>query len=99
MTQLDITFRCGESVQPSMSIFTLSSTERRIIGVPNQKSMDKLLLDSFADLVGIIFNDAFSYKLKFVQGYNIPFLKEDLFTGDFPYKISLWYFSCFQPKE
>uniref|UniRef100_A0A667HW26 ATP binding cassette subfamily A member 6 n=1 Tax=Lynx canadensis TaxID=61383 RepID=A0A667HW26_LYNCA len=73
--------------------------ERRLIGVPNQKSMDKLLLDSFADLVGIIFNDAFSYKLKFVQGYNIPFLKEDLFTGDFPYKISLWYFPCFQPKE
>ncbi|GAB5581248.1 ATP-binding cassette sub-family A member 6 isoform X1 [Prionailurus iriomotensis] len=55
--------------------------ERRLIGVPNQKSMDKLLLDSFADLVGIIFNDAFSYKLKFVQGYNIPFLKEDLFTA------------------
>ncbi|XP_042822594.1 ATP-binding cassette sub-family A member 6 [Panthera tigris] len=55
--------------------------ERRIIGVPNRKSMDKLLLDSFADLVGIIFNDAFSYKLKFVQGYNIPFLKEDLFTA------------------
>ncbi|XP_039085717.1 ATP-binding cassette sub-family A member 6 [Hyaena hyaena] len=53
----------------------------RIIGVPNQKSMDKILLDSFSDLVGIIFNDAFSYKLKFIQGYHIPFLKEDLFTA------------------
>uniref|UniRef100_A0A673V7P4 ATP binding cassette subfamily A member 6 n=1 Tax=Suricata suricatta TaxID=37032 RepID=A0A673V7P4_SURSU len=55
--------------------------ERRIIGVPNQKSMDKILLESFTDLVGIIFNDAFSYKLKFAQGYHIPLLREDLFTA------------------
>lgn len=77
-----------------MSIFTLSFTERRIIGVPNQKSMDKILLDDITGIVGIVFNDTFSYKLKFFQGYHIPFLKEDLFAGDFAYKIS-WHFLCF----
>jgi len=55
--------------------------ERRIIGVPNQKSMDKILLDDITGIVGIVFNDTFSYKLKFFQGYHIPFLKEDLFAA------------------
>nr|XP_045746142.1 ATP-binding cassette sub-family A member 6 [Mirounga angustirostris] len=55
--------------------------ERRIIGVPNQKSMDKILLDNITGIVGIVFNDTFSYKLKFFQGYHIPFLKEDLFAA------------------
>ncbi|XP_073739302.1 ATP-binding cassette sub-family A member 6 isoform X2 [Callorhinus ursinus] len=55
--------------------------ERRIIGVPNQKSMDKILLDNITGIAGIVFNDTFSYKLKFFQGYYIPFLKEDLFAA------------------
>lgn len=75
-----------------MSIFTLSFTERRIIGVPNQKSMDKILLDNITGIVGIVFNDTFSYKLKFFPGYYIPFLKEDLFAGDFPCKNIVAFF-------
>ncbi|XP_068386838.1 ATP-binding cassette sub-family A member 6 isoform X2 [Eschrichtius robustus] len=54
---------------------------RRVIGAPDQKYMDKILLDNFPYTVGVIFNDTFSYKLKFYQGYYIPILKEDLFTA------------------
>ncbi|KAK2507815.1 hypothetical protein MC885_014420 [Smutsia gigantea] len=54
---------------------------RRVIAAPNQKYMDKILLDNFLQVVGVIFNDTFSYKLKFFQGYEIPYLNEDLFTA------------------
>uniref|UniRef100_A0A452TPH1 ATP binding cassette subfamily A member 6 n=1 Tax=Ursus maritimus TaxID=29073 RepID=A0A452TPH1_URSMA len=64
----------------------------RIIGVPNQKSMDKILLDNITGIAGIVFNDTFSYKLKFFPGYYIPFLKEDLFAGDFPCKNIVAFF-------
>uniref|UniRef100_A0A2K6F5D0 Uncharacterized protein n=1 Tax=Propithecus coquereli TaxID=379532 RepID=A0A2K6F5D0_PROCO len=70
----------------------------RVIGVPNEKHMDKILAENAPHAVGIIFNDAFSYKLKFVQGYDIPVLSDEDLSGDF-YKISLWHFSCFQHKE
>lgn len=58
--------------------------------------MDELLENHFPNAVGIIFSDTFSYKLKFFHRYGIPFLKEEHFSGDFPYKISL---SCFSHKE
>ncbi|XP_023585202.1 ATP-binding cassette sub-family A member 6 [Trichechus manatus latirostris] len=51
--------------------------ERRVIGVPDKKSMDAIILENFPNTVGIIFNDTFSYKLMFLQGYNIPYVKED----------------------
>uniref|UniRef100_A0A8D1GTD9 ATP binding cassette subfamily A member 9 n=1 Tax=Sus scrofa TaxID=9823 RepID=A0A8D1GTD9_PIG len=54
---------------------------RKIIAVPDQKHMDKVLLDNFPFTVGVIFSDTFSYKLKFFQGYDIPISKEDLFTA------------------
>lgn len=54
--------------------------------------MDKILLDNITGIAGIIFNDTFSYKLKFFQGYYIPFLKEDLFSGDLLYKMALFMF-------
>uniref|UniRef100_A0A8B9YHH5 ATP binding cassette subfamily A member 6 n=1 Tax=Bos mutus grunniens TaxID=30521 RepID=A0A8B9YHH5_BOSMU len=37
--------------------------------------------DTFSYSVGVIFNDPFSYKLKFYQRYYIPILKEDFFTA------------------
>uniref|UniRef100_A0A2K6F5C9 Uncharacterized protein n=1 Tax=Propithecus coquereli TaxID=379532 RepID=A0A2K6F5C9_PROCO len=49
----------------------------RVIGVPNEKHMDKILAENAPHAVGIIFNDAFSYKLKFVQGYDIPVLSDE----------------------
>uniref|UniRef100_A0A8B9YN74 ATP binding cassette subfamily A member 6 n=1 Tax=Bos mutus grunniens TaxID=30521 RepID=A0A8B9YN74_BOSMU len=54
---------------------------RRIIGAPDEKSMDEIMLDTFSYSVGVIFNDPFSYKLKFYQRYYIPILKEDFFTA------------------
>ncbi|XP_058140613.1 ATP-binding cassette sub-family A member 6 isoform X2 [Dasypus novemcinctus] len=54
---------------------------REVTGVPDQKSMDKIILDNFPDSVGIIFNDTFSYKLKFAQGYAIPFMLEEDFLA------------------
>ncbi|XP_047612602.1 ATP-binding cassette sub-family A member 9-like isoform X2 [Phacochoerus africanus] len=54
---------------------------RKIIAVPDQKHMDKVLLDNFPFTVGVIFSDTFSYKLKFFQGYDIPISKEDLFAA------------------
>uniref|UniRef100_A0A8C3WMI6 ATP binding cassette subfamily A member 6 n=1 Tax=Catagonus wagneri TaxID=51154 RepID=A0A8C3WMI6_9CETA len=54
---------------------------RNIIAAPDQKYMDKVLLDNFPFAVGVVFNDTFSYKLKFFQGYDIPIWKEDLFTA------------------
>uniref|UniRef100_A0A8C4MKG9 ABC transporter domain-containing protein n=1 Tax=Equus asinus asinus TaxID=83772 RepID=A0A8C4MKG9_EQUAS len=53
----------------------------RVIGAPNPKHIDELLLDNFPYVVGVIFNDTFSYKLKFIQGYAIPFLKEEVFSA------------------
>lgn len=54
---------------------------RRIIGVPDEKSMDEIMLDTFSYSVGVIFNDSFSYKLKFYRRYYVPILKEDFFTA------------------
>ncbi|XP_015999137.2 ATP-binding cassette sub-family A member 6 isoform X2 [Rousettus aegyptiacus] len=54
---------------------------KEVIGAPNQQSMDEIILDHVLTAVGIIFNDAFSYKLKFFQGHIIPFLKEEHFSA------------------
>ncbi|XP_037665334.1 ATP-binding cassette sub-family A member 6 isoform X2 [Choloepus didactylus] len=54
---------------------------KEVIGVPDQKSMDKIILENFPDIVGIIFNDTFSYKLKCFQGYDIPFMVEEDFLA------------------
>ncbi|XP_077019795.1 ATP-binding cassette sub-family A member 6 isoform X2 [Tamandua tetradactyla] len=54
---------------------------REVIGVPNQKLMDEIILENFPNIVGIIFNDTFSYKMKFFQGYDIPFMVEEDFLA------------------
>ncbi|XP_005861878.1 PREDICTED: ATP-binding cassette sub-family A member 6 isoform X2 [Myotis brandtii] len=51
--------------------------ETTVIGAPNQKSMDELLENHFPRAVGVIFSDTFSYELKFLHSYGIPFLKGD----------------------
>uniref|UniRef100_A0A8D2B9F3 ATP binding cassette subfamily A member 6 n=1 Tax=Sciurus vulgaris TaxID=55149 RepID=A0A8D2B9F3_SCIVU len=58
--------------------FALLMKGTEIIGVPDRKDMDEILLQNLPDVVGIIFSDTFSYKLKFFQGYTVPFLREDL---------------------
>lgn len=54
--------------------------EERIIGVPNKEYMDKMLSQNLPHAMGIIFTDTFSYKLKVFRGFEVPFLKEDLFS-------------------
>ncbi|XP_062936396.1 ATP-binding cassette sub-family A member 6 [Cynocephalus volans] len=61
--------------------FALFLKGKNVIGVPNEKHMDKILEDNLLFAVGIVFNDTFSYKLKFLQGYNIPLLNEESFTA------------------
>ncbi|XP_054565317.1 ATP-binding cassette sub-family A member 6-like isoform X2 [Eptesicus fuscus] len=55
--------------------------ETKVIGAPNQKSMDELLVNHFPSAVGIIFSDTFSYKLKFFHTFGIPVLKEEYFSA------------------
>ncbi|XP_070250791.1 ATP-binding cassette sub-family A member 6 isoform X2 [Myotis yumanensis] len=55
--------------------------ETTVIGAPNQKSMDELLENHFPRAVGVIFSDTFSYELKFLHSYGIPFLKGDHFSA------------------
>ncbi|XP_061000984.1 ATP-binding cassette sub-family A member 6 isoform X4 [Dama dama] len=54
---------------------------RRIIGAPDEKAMDEIMLDTFSYSVGVIFNDSFSYKFKFYHRYYVPILKEDFLTA------------------
>ncbi|XP_055430976.1 ATP-binding cassette sub-family A member 6-like isoform X2 [Bubalus kerabau] len=66
---------------------------RRIIGAPDEKSMDEIMLDTFSYSVGVIFNDPFSYKLKFYQRYYVPILKEDFFAA-YCQRTNIDDFSC-----
>uniref|UniRef100_A0A452TI48 ATP binding cassette subfamily A member 9 n=1 Tax=Ursus maritimus TaxID=29073 RepID=A0A452TI48_URSMA len=49
---------------------------RTIMGWPDEKSMDDLDLNYSIDAVKVIFNDTFSYHLKFFWGGRIPKMKE-----------------------
>ncbi|XP_060058625.1 ATP-binding cassette sub-family A member 6 [Erinaceus europaeus] len=71
--------------------------EGRVIGAPNQKDMDNLLIEHFPFVAGIIFKDPLSYSLKFFQGYNIPFIQEDLFSAHC-WSFNNLYVSCLLGK-
>ncbi|VTJ71807.1 Hypothetical predicted protein [Marmota monax] len=49
---------------------------RTIIGWPDENSMNELDLNYSVDVVRVIFNDMFSYHLKFSWGYRIPKMRE-----------------------
>ncbi|XP_027374952.1 ATP-binding cassette sub-family A member 9-like isoform X4 [Bos indicus x Bos taurus] len=49
---------------------------RTISGWPDEQSMGELELNYSTDAVRVIFNDAFSYHLKFLWGHRIPTMKE-----------------------
>ncbi|XP_072501637.1 ATP-binding cassette sub-family A member 9-like isoform X2 [Notamacropus eugenii] len=51
---------------------------RKIIGMPNQESMDAIIPKNYSEMVGIIFTNNFSYELKFNWGYRTPVMKEHL---------------------
>ncbi|KAM5213451.1 ATP-binding cassette sub-family A member 9-like isoform 2-T9 [Hipposideros larvatus] len=49
---------------------------RTIVGSPDEKSMNELHFNYSVDVVRVIFNDNFSYHLKFSWGSRIPGMKE-----------------------
>lgn len=49
---------------------------RTIIGTPDEDTMDTVLPQSHSDMVGIVFNNTFSYKLKFNWEYRVQMIKE-----------------------
>ncbi|XP_045155421.1 ATP-binding cassette sub-family A member 6 [Echinops telfairi] len=50
---------------------------RSVVGAQDENALDKLILDNTPYSMAVIFNDAFSYKLKHFQGYGIPYMKEE----------------------
>ncbi|PNI35614.1 ABCA10 isoform 4 [Pan troglodytes] len=49
---------------------------RTVIGTPDEETMDLVLPKKYHEMVGVIFSDMFSYRLKFNWGYRIPVIKE-----------------------
>lgn len=66
---------------------------RTIMGWPDEKSMSEWDLNYTIDAVRVIFNDNFSYHLKFYWGARIPRKKEHRdHLGNFPFffPLVLW---------
>ncbi|KAM9208834.1 LOW QUALITY PROTEIN: ATP-binding cassette sub-family A member 10-like [Dugong dugon] len=49
---------------------------RTIVGTPDEETMDIISQKKHSQIVGVVFNDTFSYQLKFNWGYRIPIIKE-----------------------
>ncbi|KAM5310189.1 ATP-binding cassette sub-family A member 6 [Glossophaga mutica] len=77
LVYMPVSNRTQQIMNKTASIFKGAT----IIGVSSQSSMDKILVDNILDAVGIIFSDTLFYKLKFIQGHGIPFMKEEHFSA------------------
>ncbi|XP_055430966.1 ATP-binding cassette sub-family A member 9-like isoform X4 [Bubalus kerabau] len=62
--------------ESSAAVHSSHSAGRTISGWPDEQSMGELELNYSTDAVRVIFNDAFSYHLKFLWGHRIPTVKE-----------------------
>ncbi|XP_044794435.2 ATP-binding cassette sub-family A member 9 isoform X5 [Bubalus bubalis] len=62
--------------ESSAAVPSSHSAGRTISGWPDEQSMGELELNYSTDAVRVIFNDAFSYHLKFLWGHRIPTVKE-----------------------
>ena len=57
---------------------------RTVIGTPDEETIDIVLAKKHPEMVGVVFNDSFSYRLKFPWGYGIPIIKEHLeYSGNY----------------
>lgn len=65
-----------DHTESSASVPSSHSAGRTISGWPDEQSMGELELNYSTDAVRVIFNDAFSYHLKFLWGHRIPTVKE-----------------------
>ena len=61
-----------------------SFTKQKIIlGIPNEEPMDRVHHPrNNSEMVGIVFNDTFSYRLKFSCGHRLPILREHFEYSD-----------------
>jgi len=50
---------------------------RTIMRIADKEMMDTVLSENHHEVVGIVFNDTFSYQLKFIWGYEIPNMEEN----------------------
>ncbi|XP_055430973.1 ATP-binding cassette sub-family A member 10 isoform X2 [Bubalus kerabau] len=55
---------------------------RTILGIPNEDAMDRVRPRNDSEMVGIVFNDTFSYRLKFSWGHRVPILREHFEYSD-----------------
>ncbi|KAB0343391.1 hypothetical protein FD754_020317, partial [Muntiacus muntjak] len=56
---------------------------RTILGIPNEEPMDRVLHPrNDSEMVGIVFNDTFSYRLKFSWGHRLQILREHFEYSD-----------------
>ncbi|KAM5213444.1 ATP-binding cassette sub-family A member 10 isoform 2-T3 [Hipposideros larvatus] len=60
---------------------------RTITGTPDEETMDTVLLKRDSDMVGVVFSDTFSYRLKFNREHRIEIIKEH-----FQYSEHCWTF-------
>lgn len=89
---------CGvlslDHVEIFLTFSPLSPAGRTITGWPDEESMNALNLNYSIDAVRVIFNNNFSYHLKFIWGGRIPRIKEYRdHSGNFPIrKIPFFFF-------
>ncbi|XP_025135150.3 ATP-binding cassette sub-family A member 10 isoform X7 [Bubalus bubalis] len=55
---------------------------RTILGIPNEDAMDRVRPRNDSEMVGIVFNDTFSYRLKFSWGHRVPIVREHFEYSD-----------------
>uniref|UniRef100_A0A8C2Y1V9 ABC transporter domain-containing protein n=1 Tax=Capra hircus TaxID=9925 RepID=A0A8C2Y1V9_CAPHI len=55
---------------------------RTILGIPNEDAMDRVRPRNDSEMVGIVFNDTFSYRLKFSWGHRVPVVREHFEYSD-----------------
>uniref|UniRef100_A0A8C2S5Q6 ABC transporter domain-containing protein n=1 Tax=Capra hircus TaxID=9925 RepID=A0A8C2S5Q6_CAPHI len=53
-----------------------------ILGIPNEDAMDRVRPRNDSEMVGIVFNDTFSYRLKFSWGHRVPVVREHFEYSD-----------------
>lgn len=89
-----------DQVEKFLTFFSLSPTGRTITGWPDEKSMNALNLSDSIDVVRVIFNNNFSYHLKFFWGGRIPRVKEHRdHLGNFPIRKILFFSVVISQKE
>ena len=57
---------------------------RTIVGAPDEGTMDIVLAENYSEMVGIVFNDTYSYWPKFSWGHRIPVTREHFeYSGNY----------------